>query len=136
MNIHIYPSTFQNESRIIKIIHTLRKSEVFERVIVIALWKYGLPKHEVLHEGIEVVRILPLFGKGMTGVIGRLLRVVGWHIGVLREVRRFKIDCLSSHSWHVLPLSFLIKVWKKCILIYEPHELETETLILLFFMEK
>jgi len=127
LNIHIYPSTFQNESRIIKIIHTLRKSEVFERIIVIGLWKYGLPKHEVLYEGIEVIRIPPLFGKGMTGVIGRLLRVLGWHIGVIREIGNSKIDCLNCHSLPVLPLSVLLKMWKRCKLVYDTHELETET---------
>ena len=127
LSIHIYPSTFQNESRILKIIHTLKKSETFERVIVIALWKYGLPKHEVLIKGLEVIRIPPLFGNEVKGVGGRILRVVGWHIGVIREVWSLKIDCISSHSWHVLPLSFILKFWKKCFLIYEPHELETET---------
>lgn len=57
MNIHIYPSSFTNESRILKIVRSLRSRAVFQRVMVLALWKEGLPRHEVLGEGIEVLRV-------------------------------------------------------------------------------
>lgn len=127
MNIHIYPSTFANESRILKIVRSLRGHTVFTRVLVLALWKEGFPRHEVLDHGIEVLRVAPLFGGALQGGGGRLLKAVGWYIGVLWALRSMQVSCFNCHSLPVLPLSILVKWWKRCVLVYEPHELETET---------
>lgn len=127
MNIHIYPSTFANESRILKIVRSLRGHAVFTRVMVLALWKEGFPRHEVLDDGIEVLRVAPLFGGVLQGGVGRLLKAVGWYLGVLWALRGMKVSCFNCHSLPVLPLSVLVKFWKRCVLVYDPHELETET---------
>ncbi|NBW48604.1 MAG: glycosyltransferase [Betaproteobacteria bacterium] len=127
LNIHIYPSIFANESRILKIVRSLRGHDVFTRVVVLALWKAGLPRHEVLEDGIEVMRVEPLFGGGLHGWVGRLLKIVGWYLGVLLALRGQTVICFNCHSLPVLPLSVLVKFWKRCALVYDPHELETET---------
>lgn len=127
MNIHIYPSTFANESRILKIVRSLRGHTVFTRVMVLALWKEGFPRHEVLGQGIEVLRVAPLFGGALHGWGGRLLKAVGWYIGVLWALRSMQVSCFNCHSLSVLPLAVLVKYWKRCVLVYDPHELETET---------
>ncbi len=127
MNIHIYPSTFANESRILKIVRSLRGHAVFARVMVLALWKDGFPRHEVLDDGIEVLRVAPLFGGALQSGAGRLLKAVGWYLGVLWALRGMKVICFNCHSLPVLPLSVIVKLWKRCVLIYDPHELETET---------
>ena len=97
MNIHIYPSTFANESRILKIVRSLTGHAVFERVMVLALWKEGLPRHEVLGDGIEVLRVAPLIGGSMAGLPGRLLKAVGWYLGVLWTLRGLKVHCFNCH---------------------------------------
>lgn len=127
MNIHIYPSTFANESRILKITRSLKAHAVFERVIVLALWKEGLARHEVLDDGIEVLRVAPLIGASLTGCLGHLLKAVGWYFAVMWALRGMKVSCFNCHSLPVLPLSVIVKFWKRCVLVYEPHELETET---------
>jgi glycosyltransferase involved in cell wall biosynthesis len=127
LNIHIYPSTFTNESRILKIVRSLRGHAVFTRVIVLALWKEGFPRHEVLDHGIEVLRVAPLFGGSRQGRVGRLLKAVGWYLGVLWALRGMQVSCFNCHSLSVLPLAVLVKFWKRCVLVYDPHELETET---------
>ncbi len=126
MNIHIYPSTFTNESRILKIIHSLRKYGVFAQVVVIALWKKDLPTHEDLGDGMQVFRIAPLFGASMPGVPGKIVKAFGWYLAVLRRLRGKPVSCVNCHSLPVLPLSVLVKVWKKSALVYDTHELETE----------
>lgn len=95
--------------------------------MVLALWKEGFPRHEVLDDGIEVLRVAPLFGGSLQGSAGRLLKAVGWYLGVLWALRGLKVRCFNCHSLPVLPLSVLVKLWKRCVLIYDPHELETET---------
>lgn len=131
LNIHIYPSTFLNESRILKIVRSLRGHQVFDQVLVFALWKEGLSKAEVLGDGIEVRRITPVIGSSMQGRLGRIFKAVGWHLGVLWSLRGIKVTCFNCHSLAVLPLSVAVKIWKRCVLVYEPHELETETVGLL-----
>ena len=100
---------------------------MFSRVRVLAVWKEGLPRHEVLGDGIEVLRVAPLIGGSMKGAMGRLFKAVGWYLGVLWALRGEKVACFNCHSLPVLPLSILVKIWKRCVLIYDPHELETET---------
>jgi glycosyltransferase involved in cell wall biosynthesis len=127
LNIHIYPSTFANESRILKIVRSLKHHSVFTQVKVLAVWKSGLPRHEVLESGIEVLRVEPLFGGSSGGALGRICKVAGWYVGVLWALRGLKVSCFNCHSLPVLPLSVVVKWWKRCALVYEPHELETET---------
>lgn len=126
MNIHIYPSIFTHESRILKIVRSLRRRSVFQQILVIALWKDGLSKHEIVDEGIEVLRVAPIFGGAMQGNLGKVIKVVGWYLGVLLALRGKKVECFNCHSSPVLPLSVMIKWWKRCVLVYEPHELESE----------
>lgn len=127
LNIHIYPSTFANETRILKIVRSLRGAGVFSHITVLALWKEGLPGHETLQDGIDVVRVAPLIGASMTGRLGLIAKAVGWYLGVLMALRGRPVSCCNCHSLPVLPLSVLVKWWKSCVLIYDPHELETET---------
>lgn len=100
---------------------------MFERVVVLALWKDGLPRHEVIGEGIELMRVAPLIGGSMPGLLGRLFKVLGWYLGVLWALRGMDVRCFNCHSLPVLPLSVIVKFWKRCVLVYDPHELETET---------
>ena len=113
----------------IKIIRSLKNHSVFKNILVIALWKDGLPRSEVLDEGIEVLRVAPFFATSMSGRLGRILRVFGWYLGVLLALRGIYIRCINCHSLPVLPLSVVVKLWKRCKLVYEPHELETEKVL-------
>jgi len=85
----------------------------------------AFPGTELLEDGIEVMRVEPLFGGGgLHGWAGRLLKIVGWYLGVLLALRGQTVICFNCHSLPVLPLSVLVKFWKRCALVYDPHELE------------
>lgn len=127
LNVHIYPSRFTNESRILKIVRSLREHNVFQRILVIAAWKTGLQKRETLSDGIDVMRIAPAWGGSASGKLGRLFKALGWHWAVLWALRKQPVSCFNCHSLPVLPIAVLVKIWKRCTLVYEPHELETET---------
>ena len=46
INLHIYPSTFTHESRILRITRTLIAAGVFEKILVLARWANGLAETE------------------------------------------------------------------------------------------
>ncbi|MFZ4125050.1 MAG: glycosyltransferase [Rickettsiales bacterium] len=128
MNLHIYPSTFQNETRILKIIRSLKAHGVFSEIQVMALRKGDLPAHESLGDGLSVIRIAPLFGASIPTKIGTLIKLIGWHASAFVALRGKPIACVNCHSLPVLPLSWMIATWKGAKLVYDTHELETETL--------
>lgn len=94
---------------------------------MLALWKQGLPRHEVLDDGIHVIRVPPVMGGDLRGGLGRIIKAVGWYLGVLMALKGRRVTCFNCHSLSVLPIAVLVRLWKGCVLIYDPHELETET---------
>jgi glycosyltransferase involved in cell wall biosynthesis len=127
MNVHLYPSVLRNETRILKIARSLRAHGVFANIGVIGRSNPGLPEQEDLGDGIHLIRLAPVFGGTTTGVFGKFVGIVGWYLAVLWWMRSRSVDCLNCHSLPVLPLSVLLKLWKRCVLVYDTHELESET---------
>lgn len=128
MNIHLYPSVLKNETRMLKIASSLSKHRVFNEIRIVGISAVNLPAYEYLGNGIHIHRIAPVFGGEINGSIGKLARTLGWYIAVLIWVRNYSPICLNCHSLPVLPLSTAIKFWKRCKLVYDTHELETETI--------
>ena len=83
--------------------------------------------HEILEDGVEVIRVAPLMGAGLGGALGRVIKALGWYLSVLLVLKGKRITCFNCHSLSVLPIAVIVKLWKGCVLIYDPHELETET---------
>jgi glycosyltransferase involved in cell wall biosynthesis len=127
MNIHLYPSILKNETRILKIAKTLRSHAVFDEIAVVGRYATGLPTHEDLGDGIHLYRLKSVFDFFSEGALGKLVRTFGWYLSVLLWIRILPVQCVNCHSLPVLPLSVLIKYWKRCKLVYDTHELETET---------
>lgn len=127
MNVHIYPSYLTNESRILRIVTTLQDKGIFKEFTLIGIYRDDLPSIEVIRSGITVHRIAPAFGKSVSGILGRLLKAIGWYTAVLQSLRGKKIQCVNSHSLGVLPLGYGICLIKRAKLVYDTHELETET---------
>jgi len=125
LNVHVYPSPFEYESRILKITQSLVSHSVVERILVIATAKEGLPRQQVLNDRREVLRIETRI-KG-NRLFPKILQFLEWSTRVFFSLRRESLEMLNCHSLSVLPLCVVLKWWHKSLLIYEPHELETET---------
>ena len=127
ISVHIYPSSFAFESRILKIALYLRDAMIADKIIVLAVQKPGLAAREEITKDISVVRLnpLPLFLPFQNSKVGK---AIGWYGACIKYLFNRNITYLSCHSLFVLPLCVTLKFLKSCYLIYEPHELETETL--------
>lgn len=120
INIHIYPSNFRNESRIEKQAQSLSK-DIFEHIYLIGM---GPDRSEVLSNNVS----LKLFGfSNRPGIKAKLILFSFFYFKVLVFALKQKEIVVNAHSLSVLPLAYIIKTIKKSKLIYDTHELETET---------
>ncbi len=126
-NLHIYPSLLTHESRILRITKTLADARIFKEIIIIGIAGNNLPAFEQLDSvrTFRRVRGIPL--EGHRGLLAKALRLSHWSVSVLRSIKDTSVDCVNAHSLSVLPLCLVISFWKGARLIYDTHELETET---------
>ncbi len=127
INVHIYPSSFKNESRIEKQANSINKLTFFSSILLIGMGKNRNPK--ALVSGIPII----LLGEENTPAssIIKIKRFLSWYVDVYKFLKnkhkRNNITCINAHSLSVLPLCLMMKKITKAKLIYDTHELETET---------
>ena len=127
INLHIYPSYLTNESRILKETHSIVANGLARQVVIVGFWKKGLPREEELQTGITVKRIDCLVGKMdkiklLNGLPFLIFYVKCFFYGV-----RLKPSVINCHTLTLLPLCVAMKFAASDFLVYDPHELETET---------
>jgi glycosyltransferase involved in cell wall biosynthesis len=125
-NVHLYPSPFTHETRILRITASLVAHGTFDRVIVVAALRTpGTAERERLDDAREVWRVRTVVPR--LGLLTKALNSIEWSLRVLWGLRREQINCLNPHALSVLPLAVIIKLFKSCRVIYDAHEIETET---------
>src|SRR3990170_5673710 len=127
VNVHIYPSPFKNESRMLKITKTLADNNVFDKIYIIATRESGLPERESIDDVREVVRIHGRSLEVKQGNFRKIIKTLQWSWNICMFLRKKKANCINCHSLQVLPLCVFLKIVKSAKLIYDTHELETET---------
>lgn len=123
MNVHIYPSNFKNESRIEKQAQSISKLGLFNKILLLGAGESTQPK--VLGNDVEVV----LLGEDNrpASILGKVKRFIKWYGEIVKYLKGQDVKCINAHSLSVLPLCVYLKKVKKATLIYDAHELETET---------
>jgi glycosyltransferase involved in cell wall biosynthesis len=126
VNLHLYLSTFEFDSRIQKETATIRATELFDRIIFLGVWRDGLPLTEELETGETVIRVRSSIHRFRV----RLLKAFGyfeyWR-SAFRAVRGKKLKLVHAHALNVLLIAVSLKIFKGCRILYDPHELETES---------
>lgn len=125
INIHLYPSQFLNESRILREARTLAKLELFDRIDLIGAGGAGLASEEKLDRVIRIRRIGSR--RDDANLAGKVGAAVRWSRSIYREYRKVPLACVNCHSIATLPLGWALKRATGARLVYDAHELETET---------
>lgn len=125
INIHLYPSNFLYESRIEKIVEVIESLSIFNAIWLIGIYEPGLQKKECLSGRITLYRV----GRATIrqSLLLKIIAFFHYYFRIILLLREQNIVCVNAHSLSVLPLAVAIKCWKKSLLIYDTHELETET---------
>lgn len=125
MNVHLYPSPMTHETRIHRICSTLSRAGMFDRVIAVGIDRPGLPERET--NGMFEVHRVPRSVVPGPAVVRKAWQTLSWTWRTARAYWRERITCVNSHSLATLPLAWVLSVRHGALLIYDTHELETET---------
>lgn len=126
LNIHIYPSNLTCETRIEKLAQSLIKKSLFDQIIVIGTNDGEVKKLRTFADRIKF-RLMGLPNK-YRNFIMKVFVFLTFYISVIVFCfRKKEIKCINAHSLSVLPLCYIISKIKNTKLIYDTHELETES---------
>jgi glycosyltransferase involved in cell wall biosynthesis len=126
-NLHVSPTPVVNASRIFKQTLSVARSGLFSNVVICGTASTGLPREENLTHGRRLDRV-GVFGDGRPpSVARRALEQVSWSRAVFSRYSRSDIRVINAHSVAVLPVCYLLSRRLGAKLIYDTHELETET---------
>ena len=108
INIHIYPSDFTNESRILREARSLNQFGYFDSVHLVGKGRTDLSPVEQIEPGLEVRRFGG-FSDRESGVFGKIWRALRWGLRVYQEYRQSPLGCINCHSVSVLPVGAVLK---------------------------
>jgi len=126
-NVHIYPAPLRHQSRMQKITRTLAEAAVFDRIILVGVATGRSAEREELDDRREIVGLPRRLFSRSSHTFGKAIRTVEWYWRVVRALAREPVACVNCHSLPVLPLCAALARWKRSKLVYDTHELETET---------
>ena len=126
-NLHIYPAPIVNASRIFKETESIAQSGLFSRIVICGTATLRLPRAEKMSHGRTIERIGAVASERPPSVIARIWEQVVWSRAVYRQYRTSDIAVVNAHSVAVLPVGYLLSRKLGAKLVYDTHELETET---------
>ena len=126
INIHLYPSDFSCETRIEKQAKSINKIGFFTKIFLIGL----APQMNNLNQwSIDDTVSVRLVGQRFSNfsIFGKILSIASYYIETYRLVKDNDVGCINAHSLSVLPFCVFLARKVGAKLIYDTHELETET---------
>ncbi len=123
-NLHIYPSPITHENRIERETAAIA-SHLGIKNIIYGTYESGLDRNQTISENVLIKR-LTLRPKNI-GLIKKIFFILKFYYDCLKEARLDNINVVNVHSLSLLPLGVLLKKILKVKLVYDTHELETET---------
>src|SRR4051812_27507876 len=127
INLHIYPSPFKNESRILRETKSIIKLDLADVIYIGATWAKDLKEEEDITDKIKVFRLKSVFNNFRKGGVWDIIRFLVFMCHIVFKFRgRNKPAIVNCHSLSVLLVGVFFKIFYKSYLIYDAHELETE----------
>ncbi|MEX2373961.1 MAG: glycosyltransferase, partial [Dehalococcoidia bacterium] len=96
------------------------------RIDLVGIHEEGLPEEEWLDDTRRIVRLRIRTG-GPRG-LGRLAFLARWNWEILQYYRETNVGVVNAHIVWALPSASVLKRRAQGVLIYDTHELETETI--------
>lgn len=126
-NLHISLTEFRNESRVLKQTHSLVKSGLVSKVSMAALHADDLKVDEAFSDSIALHRFKLSTRNLSKNFLVQIMKYLEYCWRVFFFYRKKDIKMVNVHSLGLLPLGVFLKWAYKAKLVYDTHELETET---------
>lgn len=126
-NLHISLNELTNSSRVLKQTSSLAESSYFNRIYIAGLHLDGLKKEEIISEKIILNRFSLATRKLSKNFFIQIIKYLEYCWRVFYFYRKKNINVVNVHSLGLLPLGYVLKKLYRAQLVYDAHELETET---------
>ena len=126
-NLHISMNHFTHASRVMKEIKTILKHTNTDSVFIAAIHKENILEEEDLLTNVSLKRFKLNSKKLPKTLIFQLIKYIEFSMKICSFYKNKNIKMINVHSLALLPLGVLLKIVFKAVLIYDTHELETET---------
>jgi glycosyltransferase involved in cell wall biosynthesis len=126
-NLHVTMNSFRYGSRILKETASLVQSGLMQHIYIAALHENGLSEHEDIDTGRSIWRVRLKSRKWPRNLPVQILKYMEFSVKVIRYARPKHIEVVNIHSLALLPLGVVLKWIFGAKLVYDAHELETET---------
>ncbi|MFM6007465.1 MAG: hypothetical protein ACKPA7_27060, partial [Sphaerospermopsis kisseleviana] len=133
INLHINANSFTHGSRVLKETSSLINAKLVEKILIVALHEDKLQEFETIDARCSVWRVKlksRSWAKSLWMQIPKLKGLFfylefGWRVS--RFATANQVNIVNVHSVGLLPLGVWLKLKLGAKLIYDAHELETET---------
>lgn len=126
-NLHVSLTEFCNESRVLKEANSLVCSGFVSKVYIAALHGEGLEEEQKYSEEIRAKRFNLKTRRLGKGFFIQVIKFIEFCLRVCIYYRDKEIKIVNVHALGLLPLGIVLKKLYKAKLVYDAHELETET---------
>lgn len=127
--LHVYPSPFTHESRILREARALVEERVSMSVVFHGIHSPGLPESERPFESFTVKRHKLLASNLPRSMPTKILRFIEWYFRILPACLKKDVSAVHCHGLSTLPIGVFMKIVRPSIFfVYDAHECETETI--------
>jgi glycosyltransferase involved in cell wall biosynthesis len=127
INLHVYPAPIINESRIFRQVAAIGNAGLFDEIIICGQGRNDLPRKQEIGPAQHIARIGQAEEERSSSALRRTWEQLRWSFQVFREWAQEPVNVVNAHSVAVLPVCHAIAKRSGARLIYDAHELETET---------
>lgn len=128
INVHLYPSDILHESRMMRMTKSVASSGHFDRIDLVGHLQADLAAEEDIDSHRRVVRLEASAPAGLPGGLGRLGLLWNWNRRIVEHYRDQPVRMVNPHVVWALPAARKLKAIHGVPLVYDTHELETETI--------
>lgn len=125
LNLLIYPSSLLSSGRLSKISKSLQASGMFSETQIVGIESGPAALSGDLASGVRVVRIV---GASLAQRLGAIRIMLFWPFRVYRHYRKQNLSAVAAQNVYLLPLAYHLSRRTGAIMVYNAHELETETI--------
>lgn len=126
-NLHISLTEFRNESRVLKETNSILNHNITSKVYIASLHADDLEEEKIYKDNLVLNRFKLSSRKLSKNLFVQILKYFEFIYRITLFYRKKDIKMINIHAIALLPFGVFLKYFYKSKLVYDTHELETET---------